>query len=60
VRAVHAKGSRVRGSVLQALRHEHFKDERDLVGAKRLMRELLSHYLGDKPIATRMLMAEPL
>lgn len=54
------EGVRVRGSVLQALGHERFKDERDLVGAKRLMRELLSHYLGDKPLATRALMAEPL
>ncbi len=52
-------GLRVRGSVLIALRTEHFGTAEDLEGAKRLTRFLLASHLGDKPLASRMLYAPP-
>jgi len=48
-------GVRVAGETLLALAHERLEDERVLDEAKQLMRTVLRRYLGDKPLATRVL-----
>ena len=48
-------GVRVAGETLLALAHERLEDEQVLDEAKQLMRMVLRRYLGDKPLATRIL-----
>jgi len=48
-------GVRVGGETLLSLARERLEDERVLDEAKQLMRVVLRHYLGEKPLATRVL-----
>lgn len=51
-------GVKVHGRTLQALRNGCLEDETSLREAKQLMRRLLQHHLGDKPLHSRELMRQ--
>ena len=48
-------GVRVAGRTLQCMRAEDFSDESVRVESKRLLRTVLGHYLGPKPLQSRQL-----
>ncbi|MBI2307561.1 MAG: DNA repair protein RecO [Rhodocyclales bacterium] len=48
----------VRGKTLLDLDREDFSDARSLLESKQLMRALMSHYLGGKPLETRKIFME--
>jgi len=50
------EGVRVSGRTLLALAADDFRDSATLVEAKPLMRALINHYLGAKPLYTRQLL----
>ncbi len=50
-----SSGLRVTGSSLLALAAGELRDERSLKEARRLMRLVLNHYLGDRPLRSREL-----
>lgn len=48
-------GPSISGSTLLALEHDHQLDKKGRKEARALMRRVLAHYLGDKPIKSREL-----
>jgi len=52
------EGVRVSGRTLLALAADDFRDSATLAEAKPLMRALINHYLGAKPLYTRQLLRE--
>ena len=48
-------GVRVKGNILLAIAQDRFESEAVLSGAKRLMRCVLAHHLGNRPLASRTL-----
>lgn len=48
-------GVAISGATLLALDHDALHDERSLRESKRLMRAVLAHYLGDRPLHSRAL-----
>lgn len=54
-----ASGNQVLGSTLLSLEREELRDRRSLEEAKRLMRQVLAHYLGPAPLRSRELLSVP-
>jgi DNA repair protein RecO (recombination protein O) len=51
-------GVQLRGETLLAMAREDYRDVQTQVQSKQLMRYLLAHYLGDKPLHTRQLLID--
>ena len=50
--------TRYAGKTLLDMAAGDYSDPRSLAESKLLMRQLLAHYLGDKPLATRQLLID--
>ena len=51
-------GVQLRGETLLAMAREDYRDAQTQAQSKQLMRYLLAHYLGDKPLHTRQLLID--
>ncbi len=54
----HGQGCSYSGKTLLDMARGDFRDPRTLVESKQLMRGLINHYLGDKPLMTRQLLVD--